>query len=114
METKYTCGEIIIPDKFDLDLNVVASNGIHYVKTVDAAYYHRLRPETHTGWWFSWNANGESESTCACINGEKVPIAISQGAAEKLGFSDNVIPRYGHAITRAEFDNFYALCQVSN
>ena len=40
--TKYMVGKIIVPDSFDLNLDNVCSNGIHYYKNIECAFYHDI------------------------------------------------------------------------
>jgi hypothetical protein len=40
----YKKGEIILPDGFDEDVDKICSQGIHYFKTLDAAYFWAFGP----------------------------------------------------------------------
>jgi antitoxin component YwqK of YwqJK toxin-antitoxin module len=71
IESEYIVGQIIYPDKFDNNLNVVCSSGIHYFKTIDSAFYYRYRSTSYTGKWISYNDNGAKESEIEYLNGEK-------------------------------------------
>ncbi len=59
---EYKKGQIIVPDSYDLDLNKVCTNGIHYFKTILAAYYFRfpscLCEYCENKKWLSFDAKG--------------------------------------------------------
>ncbi len=40
---RYTVGEIVKPDYFDFDLDLVCGHGIHYFLTLEAAFYYECR-----------------------------------------------------------------------
>jgi antitoxin component YwqK of YwqJK toxin-antitoxin module len=66
-QTKYEVGKTVTPHMYDKSVNVVCSGGIHYFKTLSAAYYYREAPTNYTGKWKKWHENGIKE-----INGEYV------------------------------------------
>jgi hypothetical protein len=57
--TLYEKGNIINPDDFDVDLEKVCATGIHYFKTIDAAFYYRIMPENYTDEWKRYFDNGK-------------------------------------------------------
>jgi hypothetical protein len=59
IKTIYKKGEIVFPDNFDKNLNKVCSNGIHYFKTIDAAFYYSGIQSGYTGIWIRSNDNGQ-------------------------------------------------------
>lgn len=64
-EVQYVKGKIVRPDYYNEDIEHVCSAGIHYFKTLFAAYYYRKVPKNYTGKWFGWGNNGE-----IVLNGE--------------------------------------------
>lgn len=41
--TNYVTNKITIPDSFDYDLDNVCSNGIHYYKNIECAFYYKIK-----------------------------------------------------------------------
>lgn len=68
-KTTYTINEIVVPDMFDTDMDLICTTGIHYFKTIDAAFFYRTAPPRYTGLWYNWNSNGILESTLLYMNG---------------------------------------------
>jgi hypothetical protein len=57
--TEYACDKIVVPDKYDTDLQVVHTFGIHYFKCIERAYFNRdISSHTYTGYWKEWNNYG--------------------------------------------------------
>lgn len=57
---KYNIGEYIAADMFDPDINKVSTNGIHYFRTIDGAFYFELdATHKHSGLFVDWNSNGK-------------------------------------------------------
>jgi trehalose utilization protein len=54
----YYVGDNVYPDTYNDDIDVVCTNGIHYFKTLDAAYYYRGRPAMYNGKWVVSQADG--------------------------------------------------------
>ena len=74
----YKCDEIIIPNKFDENIDVVCSFGIHYFKTIDAAFYYKDHvPTNFTGKWICWHENGNKSYECEYIDGKRTGKWIS-------------------------------------
>ena len=73
----YKCDEIIIPDKFDENIDEVCSSGIHYFKTIDAAFYYKELPRLFTGKWIYWHENGNKSYECEYIDGKETGKWIS-------------------------------------
>ncbi len=67
----YEKGKIVLPDRFDYNLNHICSNGIHYFKTIDAAFYYSKQvPTNYTGYWINYHfEKGEKYSEGYYING---------------------------------------------
>jgi hypothetical protein len=57
--TNYVVGSIVEPDTFDNDLENVCSNGIHYFKSLERAYYYGINLCLHNGPYKNWRDNGE-------------------------------------------------------
>lgn len=57
--TIYQVGAVVRPDRYDDQIDVVCSGGIHYFKTLMTAYYYRPPPARYTGKWMMWHDNGE-------------------------------------------------------
>uniref|UniRef100_A0A6C0EAG9 Uncharacterized protein n=1 Tax=viral metagenome TaxID=1070528 RepID=A0A6C0EAG9_9ZZZZ len=57
----YTTGKIVTPDYYDCDMNNICSNGIHYYKTIEQAYYHDIEAHAinYTGVIKEWFHNGK-------------------------------------------------------
>jgi antitoxin component YwqK of YwqJK toxin-antitoxin module len=58
--TSYQVGEVVHPDSFDQNLDRVCSNGIHYFKSVESAFYYMNHNHFHnlTGQWIDWDCDG--------------------------------------------------------
>lgn len=68
--TIYEVGEIVYPDYFDPDINNLYSNGIHYFKTIEPAYYYnRYFQENYTGLHRCWTDNGSLICEGQYLNG---------------------------------------------
>lgn len=57
----YKVGEIVKPNSYNDDINEICSNGIHYFKTLESAYYYENELSDFTGKWYSWFGNGQKE-----------------------------------------------------
>lgn len=71
----YIAGQRVTPNLFDLNLDVICSNGIHYLKSPDAAFYHRQMPKNYTGPWMRWYNNGNKHFVEFYTNGLRNGIA---------------------------------------
>jgi antitoxin component YwqK of YwqJK toxin-antitoxin module len=69
--TVYIKGHIVEPDKYDYDLNIICSNGIHYFNSIEAAYYYELMSYDYSGVWKTYRDNGEIFSYCTYKKGIK-------------------------------------------
>ena len=47
----------------------MCTNGIHYLRSPDAAFYHRQIPKNYTGTWMKWHNNGNKHFVGHYING---------------------------------------------
>jgi antitoxin component YwqK of YwqJK toxin-antitoxin module len=70
-EIIYRKGEIVTPDKFDENLDKVCSNGIHYFKTIDAAFYYYDQPFNYTGTFIDFSENGQKVGEGNYLNGKR-------------------------------------------
>ncbi len=69
-EIRYQKGEIVLPDEFDDDLDEVCSNGIHYFKTIDRAFYYTM-PDNYTGKWINYYDHGLKSNECEYLRGKE-------------------------------------------
>ena len=61
----YKKGEIVKSNSFDEDLNNVCSNGIHYFKSIEPAFYYEVRElKNKNGIYTQWYENGQIELKC--------------------------------------------------
>lgn len=67
----YNVGEVVVPDFYDENINKICSGGIHYFKTIVAAYYFRDVPNKYTGIWIEWFDNGVKRLEGKYSNGER-------------------------------------------
>ena len=71
----YTVNKRVEADNFDTELNEVCSNGIHYFKSIKAAYFYRnvnKVPSGYTGEWYSWHDNGRKRDYGRYKNGRLI------------------------------------------
>ena len=55
----YKINNLVFPDKFDQNINIICTSGIHYFKTLDAAFYYNYNPQENTGKCYYFYPNGE-------------------------------------------------------
>lgn len=71
----YTVGDIVTPDKFDNNLDNVCSHGIHYLKTIKAAFFYRklkkYSGQKYSGQWMKFYDDGAVMCEGLYINGKK-------------------------------------------
>jgi hypothetical protein len=67
----YTINEIVKPDCFDNEPDIVCTTGIHYFKSICAAYYFRQMSFLWTGNWITWYENGQMKAKGDYLMGEK-------------------------------------------
>jgi antitoxin component YwqK of YwqJK toxin-antitoxin module len=68
---RYIVGRIVKIDDYDEDLEIVCSNGIHYFKTLEPAYYYGDIQKYYTGKWIYWHDNGQKSSEGNYIDGKR-------------------------------------------
>jgi antitoxin component YwqK of YwqJK toxin-antitoxin module len=66
---KYKIGKVIIPDKFDRNLEEVCSNGIHYFLKLECAFYYSFGVITN-GEYLKWYENGQQRKKITYTNGK--------------------------------------------
>lgn len=68
----YEVGKVVEPDSFDPDLNNICSNGVHYFKTIDRAFYYRNYDNLplYTGRCIDWFDNGQKKLEGSYIKGK--------------------------------------------
>lgn len=82
--TSYEVGKIVVPHEFDRDDDMICSGGIHYFRTLIAAYFYRENPIDFTGRWFEFYDNGIA-IMLACENGKVLRLAFPKDfETEKL------------------------------
>lgn len=70
--TEYKAGTIVTPDKYDVNINNIHSNGIHYFKSFVPCFYFRDMPLEYTGVWLDFNEDGRKILEGNYVNGIKV------------------------------------------
>lgn len=67
----YIVGQIVLPDHFDPDIDVVCATGIHYFKSLEAAFFYNIRNTIrYTGPLKHWHDNGQLKKRYNYVNGE--------------------------------------------
>lgn len=74
--TRYEVGKIVIADAYDDAINHVCTNGIHYFKTIKAAFYYTTRPFDYSGVWIKYTRNGGKDRESTYHNGSKIEECI--------------------------------------
>jgi antitoxin component YwqK of YwqJK toxin-antitoxin module len=72
--TLYEKEKIVYPDSFDPDLDKICSNGIHYFKSIDAAFYFAIyhkKNQNYSGKVIYCNDDGRKYQEGNYINGQK-------------------------------------------
>jgi hypothetical protein len=65
----YTVGSIVESDNYDKDIREICTNGIHYYKSFESAYFNRPIPDNYTGRWVFQNSDGSKYWEEVCENG---------------------------------------------
>jgi antitoxin component YwqK of YwqJK toxin-antitoxin module len=65
----YKVGTIAIANEYDSNINNICSNGIHYFKTIDGAFYYGFVPKNYTGKWYYYYCEGNVECETEYVNG---------------------------------------------
>lgn len=68
---EYAVNKIVHSDYYDDEINRICTGGIHYFKTIQAAYYYGDVPENYTGEWFEFYDNGNVSKQYNFIEGHK-------------------------------------------
>lgn len=68
-EIEYKIGNIVESKTYDDNIDNIRSGGIHYYKTISAAYFFRRVPDDYTGSWFTWYDDGKQKSFSSYSNG---------------------------------------------
>lgn len=66
---RYDVGQIVEPDCYDEHIDAVCTNGIHYYKSIVAAFYQKSIPEKYTGTVLKWHSNGSFYDRFTYVNG---------------------------------------------
>lgn len=83
LRTRYKKGCIAESEDYDENIDNVCSNGLHYFKTIDTAYFYGSYPKNHTGLMCAYYDNGnifsriEGERTNNLLNGKVVNFYCS-------------------------------------
>lgn len=97
MSVQYTVGRIVKPDKFDDNLNVVCSSGIHYFKSLERAYFYMEKGEngllSENGLFKEWYDSGAICNQCTYsegkLNGPNESWYINSVPCSKCNYKDN-------------------------
>lgn len=112
-ETVYAIGSIVEPDSFDPDLESVCSNGIHYFRSIECAYFYDFDPiyNKYTGIFKAWYDNGMLMIKCTILDG-KFNGLYEYWMASILGHEKYIAHRT-HTHTRCHFlnDKRNGLCE---
>lgn len=70
-KSMYIVGETVIADEFDENLDNVCSNGIHYYRSLDCAFYFQFDRivKGYDGPFFCWHGNGAVKWQATYVNG---------------------------------------------
>jgi len=68
-QIKYLVGNVIEEKNFNTDLNKIHTEGIHYYKTIEPAYYKNLQLNDYTGKYYEWHENGAKKLECEYFAG---------------------------------------------
>lgn len=55
----YKVGEMVVAPEYCEFVDIICSAGIHYFKTLDAAYFYEFSPDKHIGNQYVWDCNGK-------------------------------------------------------
>lgn len=67
---QYTVNQIVYPDAYEINPNIVFAGGIHYFCSLETAFYYRCIDNNFTGLWRTWHDNGRIKSDCEYVNGK--------------------------------------------
>jgi len=82
----YTVGSIVKSYNFNENIQEVCSNGIHYYKSLESAFFHRSMPDGYTGRWFCQNSDGSKDWEGYFANGEKNGVHREWDKSEGLTY----------------------------
>lgn len=80
--TRYTVGSIVEPNYYDQNIDVVCSNGIHYFRSLEPAYFYGMwthfygvssipmSMSKYTGVYKQWHDNGAQGVQCTIVDGK--------------------------------------------
>jgi hypothetical protein len=70
--TLYMCGSVIKVSNYNKNLSEVCTTGLHYFKSVEAAYYYGLNIKDcrYTGEYITWRSSGQIATHHEYINGQ--------------------------------------------
>jgi antitoxin component YwqK of YwqJK toxin-antitoxin module len=72
IELEYIVGEIVRVSDYDENVSEVCEKGIHYYKSISAAFCYGQNPPTnYTGYWYIWNQDGSPEAKYEYVNGKR-------------------------------------------
>lgn len=68
--THYIVGSIVKPNSYDNRINVVCTNGIHYFRSLEAAYFYNMPSmRIQNGMYKQWYDNGGLSIQCNVVDG---------------------------------------------
>lgn len=76
--TWYTTGKNVEPDEYDEDIKLVCSNGIHFFKEPEVAYFYDFDPKKKkfSGVFTTYDENGQTLTKCEYIEGKVYEIIV--------------------------------------
>lgn len=68
----YNLSSIISEPKYDNEVNNICTTGIHYFKSLEAAFYQGIVPSFFRGTYYSWTIHGSPAYKCSYANNKLV------------------------------------------
>ncbi len=95
IQIDYIIGQVVkTKEAFNLNLHIVCGSGIHYFKSLDAAFFYVDIPK-YTGKWIYSYSNGFQYKTCTFENGNVITTYDSKNRLiEKIDWNLNKIEKY--------------------
>jgi antitoxin component YwqK of YwqJK toxin-antitoxin module len=94
-DLKYVVGEIVEDKKYDTDINVVCSHGVHFYSSLKAAFCYRTNPDKkYTGLWYGWTSEGDIEFMYRYENGKKVGSSVKWYGLYDEKTMDHIVCHY--------------------
>jgi antitoxin component YwqK of YwqJK toxin-antitoxin module len=115
IKTEYIVGKIVSADAYDRDINNVCSYGIHYFKSIKAAFCYGNAPlKNYTGSWYVWSEDGRVKLMYEYVNGKRHGLAIDH----RLPLVDWTLNNSASAITsgdrKIESENYRKIDRIES